>query len=195
MADIDITVTAGAVMGQTFAGIPPGGFPNTIYPRARVTFSIAGTITAKIATNSTTVTVNFTLPANFAYVMERMAPQVTFATNIADAGHFNDVAFVSIGRDGASGTLFSSEMFSRGLSNIAGQGGSQKMWIPSYQDTGLFFNQDGIAPLCRLVLSDNDLVNATVVGTVTGQAQFLQYDLEQAISVMANAPQPVISRS
>ncbi len=187
MADIVITVTAEGVPFP-FQGRLVGA-EGTDLPRGKVVFEGSAVITAKIATNTTTLIINCELPQNFAYSLNSGALSLLFPTATADAAHWTD-ALVTFFPDGSGLPRISTAM---GVSDQAASGnlGSAAVYFPLSNYRDLFFNSNANTPLVAINISDNDAVNATVAGTVFFCFSFLQYDIAQVFNQVVNSPIPV----
>lgn len=192
MANISLSFDAAA---RTFPfQIPPGMVQqHTAIPRARLIFTIiAGVITAKIATNTTSINITVTLPANFAYMIEWASANVSFPTSTSDADNFDDIGSFTFQQTNL-GTFARVNMVAPGIFGVSGNAGSSKIWEPDNAYGGPLFNLIGDDVLVNLELNDND-AGATVVGSLGSIVTVLQYDLQQVFNFPMNFPIPVTSR-
>ncbi len=194
MANIDITFTPPAAPFPFELDIARSHYlEKTALPRGRVTFQQAdGVVTAKIATNTTTVNVVCTLPANYAYVFEYASVQIAFDTDTADAANFENVGMmlVNLG-DGLGGRR--AQFFSRGQTGDSLNAGSQIAWAPLNVFPSPIFNLQQNSPNLILRFYDTD-AGATEEGLLSAVVSLLQYDIEQIFNVGVNFPVPVSIR-
>jgi len=172
-----------------FAGLPPG--TNNIYPRARLTFADKTVIALKAALDTKTVQYNFTLPANFAYRLDQFGIGF-FDTGSVDTDNYENVGLgLILLETGVTNVQFT--VSSLGDTNVTNVNGGSKTWgIVQDQRFGeVFWNIDGGQPVFRVQLFDNDATNNTDELSTHTWVSFLQYDIEQTIDVVVNAPQPV----
>lgn len=166
----------------------------TSLPRARIHFRAqAETVTAKIATNSSSIRVNAVLPVNYAYVFEYATLNIDIPTNIADADNFSNNGQIQFSNGDGTGARIGA-LFSRGLVPDLLQAGSQKIWHPVNPYRTIMYNVDGIAPQIFMEIWDNELVLNTDEGNFSSYLSVLQYDIEQIYNVSVNAPIPVTPR-
>lgn len=192
MANVQIGFTAAS---KTFPfQIPPGRVqPLTAIPRARLTFTVvAGVITAKIATNTTSLSVSITLPPNFAYTIEWASVNVSFPTSTTDADNYDDIGAFTFQQTDL-GTFARVNMIAPGIFGVSANAGSSKIWEPDNAYGGPLYSLDGLPVLVTLDVNDND-AGATVVGTLGSIVTVLQYDLRQVFNYPMNFPLPVTSR-
>lgn len=197
MADIQVDFSP-TPTSFSFAG--PIDRTKTIDPFARIIFDIgAGAVAAKIATNSTTLTVDCQLPVNQAYVLEYMAVSLeATAAIIGDVDsieNFESIAKATIAIDSINLTSNQIKMAveSPGARNSADNVDSAKEWRILQPYKQIFFNDLGVRPLFSFTVADTDLTNATVACILNFYASFLQYEIPQAYNVAVSAPTPVRS--
>ncbi len=174
--------------------IPPGAVqPGTAIPRARISFQTRDfTVTAKIATNTTSIVTTCTLPPNFAYTFEYASQNIVCLTDPADAGNFDDVVDCALSFADALGQR-RFEMFSNGITGHTANAGSIKIWHTVGEFPNPMFNQLGGNPSIILTSNDTDAAN-TVEGDYSVVVSFLQYDFNQAFNFPMNFPLPVSNR-
>jgi len=192
MANISIEVTPEL---KTFPfKITPGGIQQvTAIPRARLSFqSFNEVITAKIATNTTSIFVTCTCPPNYAYTFEYCSLDATFISDPTDASHMDDTGTLQYFFGDGSGARFS-EVFSLGVYNMALNAGSGRTWSVVNPYSNPIFNQEGSGPAITVLVNDNH-VDATVVGRLNFMLTMLQFDLEQVFAFPLNFPLPVAIR-
>ncbi len=190
MANINLAVTPSPAPFP-FHTVPGGELPYTAVPRGRVSFRVTNTtIAAKIATNTTSIQITNTLPANFAYIFEYAQIDVNFDT--PDAANYDVVGTLVTQLGDGSGNRVS-QMFSRGVAGFALNAGDQKSWevFPIYSSP--IYNLLQNAPAVILQVNDND-AGATVEGSVNSYISFLQYDIDQIFNAALNFPLPVAIR-
>jgi len=170
----------------------PGGLlPKTAVPRGRMSFRLQDeTITAKIATNTTSIEASCLLPANFAYVMEYAYCSVRFLTDLDDADHFDSLGQIRFQLGDGQGTRHN-QLFSEGVTPIELNAGSTKIWCPVCAYPLPLFNTNANQVTVILGVYDSDAVNATIEGDFSLLASFLQYDIEQVFNLPVNFPLPV----
>ncbi len=192
MANIDLNIQpAGALF--PFAIIPGDAFNLSALPRARVQFRVNKTvITAKIATNTTSIRIECILPASYAYTFEFAAIDVAFPTDTDDAANYDDVGTVHV-REGSGIGPRTTQLFSRGVSGETLNAGSAKIWQEVAIYPALLYNLLNVAPQLDLEVNDRD-AGATVAGVVSSFVSFLQFDIEQIFNVNVNFPTPVAVR-
>lgn len=192
MANVVIEFTPGPTI-ESFSGLPRN--ENNIYPRSRISFVGSGTVTAKVAGNTTTIRTKLMLPSNFAYVFDYYSQSI-FSATVKEGDQFDNLGLIHIVPNGAVTT-------SRGQLQSPGptpyldtQAGETKMWGYTEQTRyrRLFFNTEGTEPVVYAYLFDNDGVTETAVHTSAFDISFLQYDIRQAEQVVVNAPTPVAVR-
>lgn len=192
MANIALTF---APPPQTFPfQIPPGAVqPITAVPRARVRFITSlAVITAKIATNTTSIVLTFTLPLNYAYTFEYAQVSIQCPTDPLDADNFDDVGQLIYFPGNDSGAI-ETELISQGITGHTLNAGSVKSWTPVNASNSPLFNDQQIAIAVVMALNDNDAAN-TVVGAMNTFISFLQYDIDQVYNYPVNFPLPVSNR-
>lgn len=190
MANVQTAFTPSPLI-TLFSGLPVGTQSNNIYPRAKVTFQVnAGTIAAKIATNTSNVLVTGLLPANYAYRIASVYAMIDCvsaleADNYEQAGRLRQF-------DGLStGFPITTELFNDAAFAVSVNAGNARLWYPKDLYQGMIFNTDGATPTWIMDLADSDAVNATAAGRLFLQVEFLQYGINQATDVSINAPAPI----
>lgn len=192
MANVSISFT------PTLATFPfsiPGGAiqSHTAIPRARLTLNVTGgVVTAKIATNTTSIAINGVLPANYAYTIEYATVNIACATSTTDADNFDDIGSFTFQQTTLS-SFSRVNMVAPGIFGVSANAGSSKAWEPDNPYGGPLFNKTGDTVLVNIELNDND-AGATVVGSIQSIVTVLQYDFEQAFKYPMNFPLPVTSR-
>lgn len=192
MANIAIDIT---VPGELF---PFSTAPGTIlsgssFPRGRVSFrNNASAIAAKIATNTTSAVLKLILPPNFAYILEYLALDVNFPTDVDDAAKWDATGKLTMSGIGNGGRI--SQLFSEGIYATTLNAGSGRAWgtIQPYPLPLFSFGNAVLQAEARI--NDSDVVNATVAGTLSLSASYLQYDIEQIFNMPLNFPLPVQTR-
>lgn len=192
MANIVLTVTP-SIRIFPFV-IPPGAIqPHTAVPRARLTFQAKDvTIVAKIATNTTSITMLCTLPANFAYTFEYATMRVNIDDDATDADNFEDLGGITFG----FGDLLGSrrcELLSDGILRTDLNAGSEKNWVPINPYVAPMFNQEQATVNLTLNCNDTD-AGATNEGLFSAVLTVLQYDFDQTFNYPVNFPVPVSAR-
>lgn len=171
--------------------VPSALLDKTSLPRARVSYSVRqGSITAKIATNTTSVRVTCTLPVNYAYVFEYCTVMASFPGDIADAGHFNNEGQLTFNVEGSVQVSPLATLHSLGAAPDTNNTASMKIWAPVNAFRTVIANSVDITA----EIWDDDAVNATVLGKLNFLLTVLQYDIEQIHNVSVNAPIPVALR-
>lgn len=192
MANIALAVAPGLKIFPFV--IPPGTIqPLTAIPRARMSFQVRDfTITAKIATNTTSLVATCELPPNYVYTFEYASQNIVCLTDPADAGNFDDIVDIALSFADGLGQR-RSEMFSNGITGHTANAGSIKIWGPINTFPSPIFNQEGGNPAIIFTSNDTDAAN-TVEGDYSLVCSFLQYDFEQAFNYPMNFPLPVSQR-
>lgn len=177
--------------------IPEGeAQPWTAIPRQRITALVAGgVVTAKIATNTTSIAVNAVFPQNFAYTVEHVTVSIITATNTSDADNFDDIGVMTFVQNAPlpAGSFSRVNLVAPGFFGAGANAGSGKAWEPVNPYGGPLFNLTQDPVLVNLELNDND-AGATVVGSLTAVIQVLQYDIDQVFNYPLNYATPVTSR-
>lgn len=175
--------------------IPDGAvLPSTPIPRQRLTFLLAqAVITAKIATNTTTIAINAVCPANYAYTIEYAGVNIECATDLTDADNFQDLGAFTFVQHQPAGSFTRVNLVAPGIYVVGAGIGSGKAWEPANPYGGPLYNLDGDPVLINMELADID-AGATQVGACTAVIQVLQYDLEQVFNYAMNFPLPVTTR-
>ncbi len=175
--------------------IPQGAVQQgTAIPRARVCMSVVGgTITAKIATNTTSILCTNTLPPNFAYTLEYLVIKVEVVSAFADVDNFATLGSLAYSNGLPLGANANTELSTLGpFATLLNVGGG-KIWEPRTPFGGPMFNQDGDSVILTLAINDRD-AGATAVGVFDSLICLLQYDMEQVFNYPINYPIPVQSR-
>ncbi len=174
-----------------FETFPGGALQYSAVPRGRMVFRVNDqVIAAKIATNTTSIQITNTLPANYAYVLEWFQADVILATDTAEAAQFDAVGQIQFALGDGAGTR-DSQLFSEGIYATTLNAGSGRAWCALQGFPLPIFNVLGNAPAVTVRLNDSDVVNATVAGLLNATLSFLQYDLEQIFNLALNFPVPV----
>lgn len=185
MAAVSQTITPAPTI-QSFAGLPAS--VNNIYPRARVNFDDATSITLKAAGNTNVVIYAVNLPANFAYRIDTMSVSFALSTS-TEVSQFEDLGAALVTLQGVS--FFRMVLKSEGLVSSGSVVGASKTWTLVEPLAELFHDDSGTETQLLLRLFDNDAVNETVALGSIFHMSFLQYDIEQEVEVVVNAPMPV----
>lgn len=193
MAQVTQTITITPEAPTPFSGVPGVSDPNNVFPRARITFKDKTTITSKGAGDTKTVRYNMDLPANFAYRLDQ-AVVLIGDTSSTDADNYDNLGFVNILLDSPFSSIdMGMQLLSQGNTPFsAGVAGTGKYWNILDKWGELFYSPTGSAVRVSAFVNDTDGVNASAAlsdGLVF--FSFLQYDIEQANYVVANAPTPV----
>jgi len=192
MANVAIAVT---VEGQLFpfSTAPGDALRKSSLPRGRVSYRMNDqVIAAKIATNTTSAVIKMNLPQNFAYIMEYLAADAIFATDVDDALKWDAMGFINVTGIGMGGRV--SQLFSEGQYATTLNAGSGRAWGTIQPYPLPLFSVLGNTLTVEVNLADSDVVNATVAGLLNMSASFLQYDIEQIYNVDLNFPLPVQTR-
>jgi len=192
MANVALTVTP---VVRTFPFVTPPGAeqPLTAVPIARITFNaVDTTIVAKIATNTTSISMGCPLPQNYAYTFEYATQRVTCLTDPADAGNFDDIGTLIFGFGDGFGARHC-EFLSDGITGTLLNAGSTKIWAPVNPYVPPIYNQRSQNATLTLLLNDTD-AGATVEGDYSAVLSLLQYDFAQAFNYPLNFPLPVTAR-
>lgn len=187
MANTTNTFTPGSTI-QQFSGLVLNS--NNIYPRARVIFDSAETITAKGAGDTRTLFTEFSLPVNFAYIID----QLTLAVNVNDSNNYDNNGLLTVNNDQVGSDNAVLPLLSEGFAYADNQATEIKVYRLINPFGEIIYNQDGGAPLVEAKLFDDDGTNATGAGSLNLYVSFLQYDIQQVQNVAVNAPMPVRSR-
>lgn len=174
--------------------IPPGAVqPLTAIPRARWVFQIKDSvITAKIATNTTSIVATCSLAQNFVYVLEYATVEIQVIDDPADAGNFDLVGAIAVGFGDGLGSR-NDQLFSRGLQGILANAGSSQTYAPQNKFSLPIFNQNQGSPAIFIDLNDTD-AGATNAALFHCVVSVLQYDFDQAFNFPLNFPLPVSQR-
>lgn len=174
--------------------IPSGSLQNdSAIPRARLTFQLKNqVITAKIATNTTSIVSSCVLPQNFVYTFEYCTCLIEVIDDVADAGNFDEQGSLEFGFNDLLGAR-TIEMVSSGIFGVGANAGSGKVWRPLNALPTPIFNTVGTAPNMTLSINDND-AGATNAALYSFIISVLQYDLTQVFAYPLNFPLPVSSR-
>lgn len=196
MADIQTDITP-TVRRVQFAGKRD---PQGYNPFARQIFNVeASAIAAKIATNTGTVTVTCSLPADYAYAFEFISSSIRIDASIVgdsdSVENYEDNAEALLYIDGvaANSNRLYMPHYSRGAHNTVDNARSRKEWVIDQPYKSVFFNDAGAQPALVLVYEDSDASDATASGSMWFWASFLQYEIPQAYNVGVSAPVPVRS--
>lgn len=162
-------------------------------PLSRINFQLNNeVITAKIATNTTSIQVTCTLPANYAYTFEYLTVKVEVIDDVADADNFSDIGFVVLSLSDGLGSRITA-LKSDGVSTSQANAGSLKCWDQINRYCCPVFNQDGNSPVITLFINDIDAAN-TNEGKFSCLVSVLQFTLDQAFNYPLNFPLPVSPR-
>lgn len=192
MANVDLVF---AVTPRTFPfRIPPGADQQTTaIPRARLTYQLKSeALAVKAALDTTSITINCTLPVNFAYTFEYATMDIQIAGSADDADNFSDNGRIIVSFADGLG-LRQNEFTSLGLINTLLNVGSTKIWGPVNPYCCPIFNQDGLSPTISLLVNDVD-ADTTGAGTLSCVVTVMQYDLDQVFNYPLNFPLPVALR-
>jgi len=175
-------VTPGAV--QQYSAIP----------RARMTYQVNNSvITAKIATNTSSIVTTCTLPANYAYAFEYATASVQVLTDVDDADHFGNVGQLNFAFGDGLGTR-RAQMVAAGATNTTANAGSAKVWETVNAYTPPIYNQEGATPSIILAFNDENAVDLTDEALFSCVVSCLQYDISQVFAFPLNFPLPVSQR-
>jgi len=174
--------------------ITPGSVQqHTAIPRSRLTFQADQvTIVAKIANNTTSISMLCTLPANFAYTFEYATMRVNVNTSPGDAGNFDNLGGITFGFGDGFGSR-RCELLSSGEMHTSSNSGSEKNWRAINPYVPPIFNLAGNTIDLTFFCNDFDTA-ATDEGDFGAILTVLQYDLTQAFSFPMNFPLPVSQR-
>lgn len=188
MAHTAQTITKDPSEVLRFTGIPGGTISNQIFPIGRVIYRLNDAITAKGAGDTKEITVQFDLPANFAYVVDKFSMSLSAPSSTTDLVNVTDLSRASAHKDSTvAAPQWQVPSAGEILSDTAG---SVKLFSNTECFKDVFFNQSGEAPFLRWKIRD-DAAGATGQYFATGYVSVLQFNIEQAINVSVNAPQPV----
>lgn len=161
----------------------------TAAPRGRVCFRVAdGVIAAKGAGDVGFITCDCELPLGYAYIAEYIYCSIQCTADTGDADHYSNIGLLSYRLGDGQSTRFN-QLISQGL--FTDFTDSQKVWIPERLFPLPLFNDQGNTPNVDVEIIDDDGVNATVAGTFSVLACFMQFDIEQAYNLGINFPTPV----
>lgn len=167
--------------------------PRTAVPLARLTFQVLNqVIAAKIATNTTSISVVQTLPPNYAYTFEYVTANVSCITDPTDADKFDDISDFLVNFN--TGVLARSELLADGISHNTNNAGSLKTWAIVNPYAAPIFNQDGLSCFLNMLFNDSDAVNATDACLFSSTTSVLQYEIGQVFDYPLNFPLPVSAR-
>lgn len=163
----------------------------TAMPRGRLVFRVNDSvIAAKDALNTTSIQVQNTLPAGYAYVLEWMQADILLATDAAEAAQFDAVGQLQFALGDGAGTR-DNQLNSEGIYATTLNAGSGRAWNAIAPFPLPIFNLLQNTPSVTIRLNDSDAVNATVAALFNSTLSFLQYDIEQVFNIGVNFPIPV----